>query len=203
MVNRGDVVKISTLMGHEVAKGVAIWQNDIGVFVENIGFYRHDLYDIILLSSIDESSELEFTDDLLTFNERVARKLQDLGEANAIDDDDQKVNTKTDKKSSKKQVDDNQKQSVNDKDTGVEGLPDVNSIDPESLPLDIQKSVVASKDLTDEQLNSVLSDIGDVAVKALQRVNVKDTEVYKLVAKIQDAVHNTLKKEKTSSKGKE
>ena len=46
--------------------------------------------------------------------------------------------------------------------------------------------------MNEDQLNGVMAEIGDAAVKSLKRANVKDTEIYGVAAKVQNAVFRIL-----------
>tara|TARA_B100001094_G_scaffold293304_1_gene313083 strand:- start:1806 stop:2312 length:507 start_codon:yes stop_codon:yes gene_type:complete len=67
---------------------------------------------------------------------------------------------------------------------------------PQSAPKPASKSpVVSSHQLDEEQLNRVISEISDAALRVLKAVGVKDIDVYTKVAEIQKVVNTVLKGE--------
>jgi len=66
------------------------------------------------------------------------------------------------------------------------------NVDVSKLPSDIQKAIISTDELDEDQLNMVLGQISDTATKSLKRANIKETELYGIVEKIQDAVYGVL-----------
>ena len=65
---------------------------------------------------------------------------------------------------------------------------------PQGAPKPASKSpVVASHQLDEEQLNRVISEISEAALRVLKAVGVKDIDVYTKVAEIQQVVNKVLK----------
>jgi len=143
----------------------------------------------------------------------VREKLSSMGEAgdptpsntgakpidkNATDDeykdkDGEKAKDSGDKKDDKKPEKDDEK------DDDAVADPD-SSIDTENLPDDIKQAIVSAKDMDEGQLNSVLSDISDAALKALKRSGVADGELFGLVQKISDSSFEVLTGKKPGKK---
>lgn len=66
------------------------------------------------------------------------------------------------------------------------------SVDVDKLPPAVKKSLVGVQKMDEEQVNKVLSEIGSAALRSLRNVGVKDTDVYRTVVKIQDAVKGVM-----------
>jgi hypothetical protein len=64
---------------------------------------------------------------------------------------------------------------------------------PDNLPDDVQRAVVTTTDLTEPQINRVLSAVGDAALRILKDIGVGEGEVYGRVHKVQAAVREALK----------
>jgi hypothetical protein len=77
-------------------------------------------------------------------------------------------------------------------------------VDIDSLPASVRERVSNFGELEDAKSDQVLSSISDSAVRALREAGIKDSEVYRYVVKIQDAVSRVLKAggTKGSSRGK-
>lgn len=109
-------------------------------------------------------------------------------DADAGKKDDEKKDKEPEKKKEKK--DDDKPPAA---DTG-------SAVNVDDLPDDIRDAIVSSKEMDEGQLNSVLGEISDAAMKGLKRSNVKETEIFGLVQQIQDATYEVLTGKK---KGKE
>jgi hypothetical protein len=66
------------------------------------------------------------------------------------------------------------------------------AIDPDKLPEDIKRSILSAKQMDEGQLNGVLSELSDAVMKSLKRAGVKETEIFGLVAKINNAAFRIL-----------
>ena len=67
-------------------------------------------------------------------------------------------------------------------------------IDTSKLPPSVASKIVGVKNLEPEQLNRVLSEMGEAALRALKKAGVKETEVYGLVHRLQAASKEVLTK---------
>jgi hypothetical protein len=177
---------------------MVISHSSVGIVVEGCVFFDKDLY---LFAQKSEEGRVESLD------ERVSRKLISLGEGNLVFEveklDDKEDNSGKDGGKGggvSDQDDGDEKRLVRDvekdkKKTDDEPEPIAkpgSSVDVDSLPDDIKKAVVSTETMDEDQLNSVLSEIGDSVVKSLKRANVKDTELYTVTGKIQSSVYNIL-----------
>lgn len=72
-----------------------------------------------------------------------------------------------------------------------DGYPDI-----DKLPDAIKRSITVSGNLTNEKINSVLSEIGEAAMRALKRVGIREDELFGLVSQIQKKVAKVLEFEK-------
>lgn len=68
------------------------------------------------------------------------------------------------------------------------GAPDI-----DKLPQNLQQKLKDTEELTADELNSVLSDIGATAIQSLKLAGVAETKVYGLVDMIQKVVAETIK----------
>lgn len=205
----GETVHVRTRMGEHVITGEVTTTSPWGLSVKEdsraVNFYSDDFY----LFSPKEPVLPTRAGNLLTDmtpDERVSQKLKIMeveqgGKtgATSIDDPDdhERDNEKSKEKEEKKDKKDKKTKKV-EKDTDKK--PDGSVVDPNDLPDDIKNSIISTEEVSPEQLNSVLGDIGDAAMKALKRVNVNETEVHGVVQEIQNAVHNILVKEGKAKK---
>jgi len=209
-------IEIRTKMGSIVASGHVMSVMPFGLIVrESTGdtkFYGENLY---LFASLEKDPPTIVKGQLLdtSLDARVREKLSSMGEAgdpapsntgakpidkNATDDeykdkDGEKAKDSGDKKDDKKPEKDDEK------DDDAVADPD-SSIDTENLPDDIKQAIVSAKDMDEGQLNSVLSDISDAALKALKRSGVADGELFGLVQKISDSSFEVLTGKKPGKK---
>lgn len=177
----GEMIDVVTLMGSPVATGEVVATSPFGLSLNNGAFYRGDLH---LFVPLVETPTIVAADAILSGpDDRVASKLKSLGEAVPMFEAEKLDNRDEDEKED------------DESENPVEKIPLANpdsSVDVDKLPGEIRKAVVATTQMDSEQLNSVMSEIGDSVVKALKRVNVKDTEVYVAAARIQRAIYRIL-----------
>lgn len=197
-VKVGKRVKVVDLMGGEKDEGIVSTYSKYGVVLENGSYYGNKTYSFLIEENISDESNLL---------ERVDKKIKLLGEqvglieAEKIDDNEKTDNEKEDGIKNKKEKDSSQKDiENNDNEKGGSLVKTGTSIDPTVLPDDIKKAVVATGQMDEDQMNGVLADIGDAAVKALKRANVKDVEIYKVVVKIQESIQGILTKGNNNEK---
>jgi len=74
------------------------------------------------------------------------------------------------------------------------GEEEEGSVDVATLPQDIQQHVTTTKELNDEQVNRVISDMGDAGLTSLKRVKIAESEIYGLVDEMQKAITQVLNK---------
>jgi len=213
---RHQMVEVCTKMGNPVVNGEVSMVTSNGIVV-NEGFYPSHLY----LFSVDEPERVDVPyQDLTCSSDRsVAEKLSRLGESDLVfevekldksanpdkeknpddesddeKDDDEQDDDKDDskeKKKSKKKKDDEKIPVAN---------PD-SSVDVDSLPEDIKKSVISTIQMDEDQLNSVLSEMGDALMKGLKRVNVREPDVYSVVSDVQKAAYDIMTTKPAKKKG--
>lgn len=196
----GERVEIRTRMGNQHAVGEVIANTPMGIALENGQFYNRDMY---LFVPLEESPPVVLSGQLLdTPDDRVAAKLTAMGgnayvsEADKLGDDDTATPGGGDKDDTGDESDgDDDKDEPPEKKPEPEKLPLAkpdSSVDVDSLPEDIKKAVISTTQMDADELNGVLSEIGDATMKALRRANIRDTDVYGVVSKIQNAVHRIL-----------
>jgi hypothetical protein len=191
----GERVDIRTKMGEHVATGDVIANNPFGIFLKEHGFFDRDLY---LFAPLEENPALRPSNMLVSSpDDRVAERLRRAGEDVPIYEAD-KLDDKGDDGKDKKDTDDGGKSTEVDKDKKPDddekkpiAKPD-SSVDVSNLPDDIKKAVISTTQMNEDQLNSVMSEIGDATVKSLKRAGVKDTEIYGVASKVQHAIHKIL-----------
>jgi len=66
------------------------------------------------------------------------------------------------------------------------------SVDVEALPDDIKAAIITTKEMDPEGVNTMLTLVGDAAVKGLQKAGVAQTEMLGVAQKIQDAAYAVL-----------
>jgi hypothetical protein len=66
------------------------------------------------------------------------------------------------------------------------------AVDVNALPKDIKDAVISTNQMDKEQLNSVLAEVSDAAMKGLKRVGVAETEIFGTVQKIQNSAYRVL-----------
>ena len=198
----GERVEIRTLMGNPVVFGEVRGATPFGVIVrESEGkpeaFYSSTMY---LFAVVEQDVEVQVTNMLtdMSPDARVHAKLVAMGEAG--EDDKAKAGSsavpidkddKDDKDDKKKKEDEPEEEEVVDDEEGPPANPE-SSIDVKELPADIQKAIISSEKMDEGELNSVLGEISDAAMKGLKRASVKETEIFGLVQKIQASVYRIL-----------
>lgn len=204
----GEAVEIRTKMGSVISRGNVFSVTPFGLIVrESTGdtkFYKDDLY---LFASLEQEPPTVVKDQLhdRSLDARVQAKLDSMGEAGdptpsdtgakPIDPDAADADYK-DKDGEKAKGDDGKKGVEKDakkKDDKKKGVADPDSsIETDQLPDDIQQAIISTKDMDESQLNGVLSDISDAALKSLKRTGVSETELFSLVQSINDAAFKVL-----------
>lgn len=199
----GETVDIRTRMGAHVATGDVIANNPFGLTLKDHGFFDRDLY---LFAPLEENPDLRPSNMVNSSpDDRVAERLRRDGEdapiyeAEKLDDkdkgqggEDSEGDAESPEGDEAKELDKGKEKPKKD---DVEDEPlakPESSVDVDSLPEDIKKAVVSTTQMTDDQLNVVMAEIGDAVVKSLKRANVKDTEIYGVANKVQHAVYKIL-----------
>jgi len=198
----GERVEVRTRMGQQLAVGEVIMSNPFGIVLREGGFYSGSMY---LFAPIEEAPQVEIVNALNSSpDDRVAEKLKAMGLSTPVFEAEKLGKEGNNKDDSADSGDDQDKEDDQEKDdeeqetdTAKKEMPKPlakpeSSVDVDKLPDDIKKAIVSTTQMDDEQLNSVLSEIGDATVKALKRVSVKDTEIYGAASKVQNAVHRIL-----------
>jgi hypothetical protein len=183
-------------MGVHVVTGEVIANNPFGIALKDQGFFDRDMYlfapitenpDLRPLNAVNSSPDERVAERLRMSGEEVpmyeAEKLDDKGGDGDKEDDDRDKAPDDDKEEKKKASKKEKPEPIADPDS---------SVDVDSLPDDIKKAVISTTQMTEEQLNGVMSEIGDVTVKSLKRANVKDTEIYGIASRVQQAVFRIL-----------
>lgn len=197
----GETIEVRNRMGKHVAYGEVVAATPLGLSLKEGGFYDRDLYLFAVLEP--EPIEIVANQLLNSPDERVAKRLAELGEevpiveAEKMDDSDNvnSRNVKKDNSDDEDEKDDDIKDKKSDKKSKEEKEPlakPESSVDVDSLPEDIKKSIISTVQMNEDQLNGVLSEIGDATVKALKRINIKELEIYGVVGSIQDAAEKIL-----------
>jgi hypothetical protein len=198
LIGIGETVDVKNKMGVHVAVGEVVAVTPMGLSIRENGFFDRDLY----LFSVLEPEQLEVVGYSLlnSPDDRVAKRLAELGEEvpineadkmdNYINKDNGNKDDEDDEKDNNKEKDKEKRKKSND-DMEPLAKPE-SSVDVDSLPEDIRKSIISIVQMNEDQLNGVLSEIGDATVKALKRVNIKEPEIYSVVGKIQDSAEKIL-----------
>jgi len=207
----GERVLVLTKSGTEVARGVvrdvypdgAVW---VVADQHESKIDQQQVYDPSLYSFVPMDDPTEDDDDSgdspdaergrdggpalseLDADERVLRKMESLGINLEADDEDEPEakdkklpGTKGDKSG-----DDDDDGRAKDKDK----LPSKVNLD--DLPDDLRQKVVGLNQLDDSSRDRVLSAVSNSSLRALKDVGVNDSESYRVVVKIQDAVIKVL-----------
>lgn len=215
----GADVEVRTKMGSVVSAGQVMSVMPWGLIVrESTGattFYAENLY---LFASLNEDPPTVVQNQLLdmSLDARVQEKLVAMGEAgdptpsdtgakpidpDATDDEykdkDGEKNKGGDSDDKKDDKDPDDKDKKKKKDAVVD--PE-SAIDTDKLPDDIKGAIISTKDMDEGQLNGVLSDISDAALKALKRTGVSESEIFELVQKISDSSFEVLTGKKMAKK---
>ena len=200
LIGIGETVEVRNKMGVHVAVGEVVAVTPMGLSIRENGFFDRDLY----LFSVLEPEQLEVVGYSLLSSpdDRVAKRLTELGEEvpiNEADKMDNYVNKDNGNKDDEDDEDEEEDDDKKDKEKGKKSNGDMeplakpeSSVDVDSLPEDIKKSIISIVQMNEDQLNGVLSEIGDATVKALKRVNIKEPEIYSVVGKIQDSAEKIL-----------
>lgn len=203
LIGIGETVEVRNKMGVHVAVGEVVAVTPMGLSIRENGFFDRDLY----LFSVLEPEQLEVVGYSLLSSpdDRVAKRLAELGEEvpiNEADKMDNYVNKDNGNKDDGNKDDEDEEEDDDDKkdkEKGKKSNGDMeplakpeSSVDVDSLPEDIKKSIISIVQMNEDQLNGVLSEIGDATVKALKRVNIKEPEIYSVVGKIQDSAEKIL-----------
>jgi len=205
-------VEVRTKMGSVITTGHVMSVMPFGLIVrESTGdtkFYAENLY---LFASLEGPPPTVVKDQLndMSLDSRVQKKLIDMGEAGdptpgetgakpldpkATDDDYKDKDGEKGKKggdSGDKKDDEKKKDAVADPDS---------AIDTDQLPDDIKQAIISTKDMDEGQLNGVIRECSDAALKALKRTGIAETEVFGLVQKISDALFEVLTGKKPTKK---
>jgi hypothetical protein len=191
----GETIEVRNRMGKHVAYGEVVATTPLGLSLKEGGFYDRDLYLFAVLEP--DSIEIVANQLLNSPDERVAKRLAELGEEIPIIEahkmDNNYVDSHNDNQNDDNDDNDDDDDDDDDDDNYKEPLakPE-SSVDINSLPEDIKKSIISIVQMNEDQLNGVLSEIGDATIKALKRVNIKEVEIYGVVGKIQDALEKIL-----------
>ena len=205
LIGIGETVEVRNKMGVHVAVGEVVAVTPMGLSIRENGFFDRDLY----LFSVLEPEQLEVVGYSLLSSpdDRVAKRLTELGEEVPINEADKMDNyvnkdngnkdngNKDDEDDEDEEEDDDKKDKEKGKKSNGDREPlakPESSVDVDSLPEDIKKSIISIVQMNEDQLNGVLSEIGDATVKALKRVNIKEPEIYSVVGKIQDSAEKIL-----------
>jgi len=199
LIGIGETVEVRNKMGVHVAVGEVVAVTPMGLSIRENGFFDRDLY----LFSVLEPEQLEVVGYSLLSSpdDRVAKRLTELGEEVPINEADKmdnyvnKDNGNKDDDEDEEEEDDDEKDKEKGKKSNGDREPlakPESSVDVDSLPEDIKKSIISIVQMNEDQLNGVLSEIGDATVKALKRVNIKEPEIYSVVGKIQDSAEKIL-----------
>jgi hypothetical protein len=201
LIGIGETVDVRNKMGVHVAVGEVVAVTPMGLSIRENGFFDRDLY----LFSVLEPEQLEVVGYSLLSSpdDRVAKRLAELGEEVPINEADKMDNYVNKDNGNKDDEDDEDDEKNNNKEKDKEKRKKSNddmeplakpesSVDVDSLPEDIKKSIISIVQMNEDQLNGVLSEIGDATVKALKRVNIKEPEIYSVVGKIQDSAEKIL-----------
>jgi hypothetical protein len=201
LIGIGETVDVKNKMGVHVAVGEVVAVTPMGLSIRENGFFDRDLY----LFSVLEPEQLEVVGYSLLSSpdDRVAKRLAEIGEEVPINEADKMDNYVNKDNGNKDDEDDEDDEKDNNKEKDKEKRKKSNddmeplakpesSVDVDSLPEDIRKSIISIVQMNEDQLNGVLSEIGDATVKALKRVNIKEPEIYSVVGKIQDSAEKIL-----------
>jgi len=214
----GESVEVRTKMGSRVTSGQVLSVLPFGVIIrESTGVTSFRKGDLYLFASLESEPPVVATNQLNdgSLDSRVQAKLNAMGEAgdvtpgktgakpidpNASDDEYKDKDGEKDKKGDEPEKKDEKPKEKDDKDKKAVADPD-SSIDTEKLPDDIKKAIITTAEMDDAELNGVLSDISDAALKALKRNGIAESELFGLVQKISDSSYQVLTGKKPPKKG--
>jgi len=196
----GEGVEIRTKMGNVLASGYVMSVVPNGLIVrESSGdtkFYSNMFH---LFASLEKKYSVTDENQLhdMSLDDRVNRKLKSMKEGDDVDTDDKTGAKPLDPnyvpKNKEDTVKDAKKNSMIDPDS---------SVDVSKLPSDIKSKILTTDKIDEFQVNSVLGDITNAALKALKRNGVSEIEIFGLVQKIGDASYEILVGEKPNKEGK-
>lgn len=66
------------------------------------------------------------------------------------------------------------------------------NIDIDKLPKNLQRKVIGISNLGDDEKNSIIKRVGEAALRGFREINLKELDIYKNVAKVQEAVQKVL-----------
>jgi len=212
----GEPVIVITKMGKEVARGTVqetLPDGPVHIHIEDQGggvamsrMYDPSLYSFIPIEGTDEDED-EAPEPMLgdepeeppmtelPLDDRVEAKVRSLGislvEQPADDGEKSPSLSKPTPANSARQVDGG-KGPPKSKDKGPDPRADSReagaSVNLDMLPEALRKKITGVKGLDEAQQDKVMSEISDAALRALKSVGVKDLEIYKTVARLQDAI---------------
>lgn len=198
----GEKVEVRTLMGGYVTIGEVKGATPFGVIIREDNraidtFYPSNVHLFVVVEQEVEVKAANMLTDMSP-DARVKDKLRSMGEAGneqvgggasaePVDKGDDKDKGGDNKKDDKKGDEPEEEAPEDDHVASPES-----SIDVEELPGDIQKAIISSEKMDEGELNSVLGEISDAAMKGLKRASIKETEIFGLVQKIQASVYRIL-----------
>jgi len=206
----GEAVEIRTKMGTAVSRGNVMSVTPFGLIVrESTGdtkFYKDSLY---LFASLETELPTVVKDQLhdASLDARVRAKLASMAEAgdptpddtgakpidpNAKDADYKDKDGEKDKDGGEEKDDEEKKPEKKDDGKKKAVADPESSIDTDKLPDDIKRAIISTHEMDEGQLNNVLSDISDAALKALKRTGISEAEIFEIVQKINDASFEVL-----------
>jgi len=211
----GEQVEVRTKMGNPVATGTVHGATPFGIILKEsdtvLNFYSEELY---LFSIPEPDLEVQVTNLLtdMSPDARVERRLKDMEEAGdpqptgpkgvakpiekgnkndkGKEDDKEDEEEKPDEKEPEKEPPQPEPKPEDDDKMPV-AQPEA-SIDTEKLPEDIKRAIIDAKQMDKEQLNNVMSEISDAAMKGLKRAGVKEQRLFGVVQQIQNSVYKIL-----------
>lgn len=199
----GEKIMVVTKMGSEVISGDVLSRTEQGVSLrlENggSGFYSSALYGFVPDGEVVEpeppwpiSTELSE----LPSDRRVRMSEEGTRDGRGAErggEEDEAENGDDDGDDDNGDDSDGGKRPKKRKDDGTVPEDDP-KVDASTLPQDIKDRVLGVDGLDEEQVNKVLIDVNDAAMKALRRVGVNEQDIYAAVGDIQNAVLSVLEK---------
>ena len=193
----GETVDVRTKMGSLIGGGDVIGQNPFGLIVrDNNGsdvFFSSKFH---LFSVVENDVDVRVANVItdMSPDDRVELKLRTMSERGDAGGDAGKGSAKPIEKADGKDGKDGDSGDADDAQGGEGGpvaSPDT-AVDTDALPDDIKKAIIRYDQMDASQLQSVLSEISDAAMKSLKRAGVRETEIFGVVQKIQDASYGVL-----------
>lgn len=160
----GEIVSVTTKMGNHVVEGEVVSTTRLGAVVRAGGkdmFCRDEFHTFVPQHAEQPPPMVPVDNVVLDVDARVQEKLKlsEQEDEGDADEDDKK-----------------------------DGMKQSKSVSPQGLPQDIQQAIVSSRDLTAEQVNKVLSEISNAAMKSMKRIGVQEIEIYPMITKIQNSI---------------